>query len=918
MATVSRSGERQAVDDLLSRAAIDPAGLVIAGEPGIGKTTLWLAGVARAGELGFRVLSTRADEAESVLAYATVADLLADVEPEALDGLPELQRVALDRVLLRSGTEGPPTDQRVTGSALASVLERLARERPVLLAIDDVQWLDVSSQAVLSVAARRLSGRIGILLTARTQGEDCDPVAWLRLGGPDAMNRLRVGPLSLTALHTLIVERFGKPLPRPTMVRIAEVSGGNPFYALELARTVDGCPPSADPVLPRTLSALVELRIAHFDGAVSDMLLAACSVTDPSVRLLADATGVTVERVVKLLEGPQRESVVRLDDDRVIFAHPLLARGIYSHASPARRRRMHRALAAVERQPELKARHMALGAASAEPDTLEALDAAASDAEARGAAAAAADLYDLAIGLGGDTPRRRLNAAEQHLRAGDVRRAIGMLEAAVGDFGPGPARAAALMLLGIARMSEHDYVGALPLLGSAIDEADGDPRLLVKGQLWLSRAFSMTGRHDAARRQATRAVADAESLAAPDLISQSLAVHVMLHCADGAGRDEAALRRAVDLEVPGADVPAPFRASVIDAVTMAWTGRLDEALVGLIAARRGCVEMGSDAGLVYVSGHLSMVYLWLGRYSVAADVAADMLARGEQLGGGCPTVAARAQRATAWSFLGRERMARDDARVAMAGARQCGSPFPSVAPSMALGFLEVSLGRYAEALKALQPLLVGELTAVGEGTVLAPYLPDAVEAMVALGRLDEVVPLVETLESKARESGGPWASAVGARCRGMVFAARGELRAAEESLQRALSEHDRLPMPFERARTQLLLGQVLRRQRRKGLAATNLRDAHATFDELGTPLWAVRAGVELERMDAPRPRHSALTSSELRVARLATSGMTNKAIASALFISPKTVEHNLSSVYRKLAVRTRAELASRAGELGQE
>lgn len=918
MATVSRSGERRAVDDLLSAAEARPSALVMAGEPGIGKTTLWLAGVAKASELGYRVLSTRADEAESVLAYASVADLLEDVEPEAFEGLPDLQRVALDRVLLRAGAEGPPTDQRVTGSAVASVVMALARARPVLLAIDDAQWLDGSSQAVLAFAARRLSGRIGILLTGRANAGDPDPAAWLQLRTPDAVNRMRIGPLSFGALHLLITERLGRALPRPTMVRIHEVSGGNPFYALELASAVENRSPSAGAVLPSTLAELVKMRIAHFDGEVGDMLLAACSVADASVDLLANATKVPVGRVVELLEGPEREGVVRIDGNRVIFAHPLLARGIYANAGPARRRRMHRALAAVEVQPELRARHMALGAASAEPETLRALDDAAAVAVTRGSAAAAADLYELAIGLGGDTPTRRLCAAEQHLLAGDTRRARAMIEPAIGDFGPGPSRAAALTLLGATRMSDHDYAAALPLLTAAIDHAEGDPGLLVKAQLWLSRALTMTGRPQQAHRQAELALASAESHGSAKLISQSLAVHVMLGCARGQGRDESALRRALDLEVPDPDVAAPFQACVADAVTRAWTGRLDEALVGLIAARRRCVEKGSDADLLYVSSQLSMVYVWLGRYSVAADVAQDMLTRGEQIGGGHPVVVARTQRAIASSFLGRERAAREDARAAIAGARRSGAEFLTVGPLMTLGFLEVSLGHHARALNVLQPLLVGGSTAAGQGMVAASYIPDAVEAMAALGRLEEATPLVESLEGRGAELNGPWTSAVAARCRSLLLAAQGELTAAEEMLRCALLQHDQLSMPFERARTQLLLGQVLRRQRRKSLAATTLREAHGTFEQLGTPLWADRTAVELNRTDAPRTKHSGLTSSELRVARLATSGMTNKDIASALFISPKTVEHNLSSVYRKLAVRTRAELASRTGVLGEE
>ncbi|MEU0494470.1 AAA family ATPase [Mycobacterium sp. NPDC006124] len=918
MASVSRSGERQAVDDLLGAAGTSPSALVIAGEPGIGKTTLWLDGLERAREHGFLVLSTRADEAESVLAYAAVADLLQDVEPAVLAGLTDLQRVAVDRVLLRTDADGPPTDQRVTGSALAAVLVAMAARQPILLAIDDVQWLDVSSQAVLAFAARRLSGSIGLLLTGRAHSTEPDPAEWLHLQAPGAIHRVRVGPLSLGALHIMILERFGKAFPRPTMVRIAEVSGGNPFYALELARGVDGRSSLGDAVLPNTLTELVRLRTEHFDGLVGDMLLAACSVGDATVDLIAEATGLPVERVVELLEGPEREGIVRLDGNSVVFAHPLLARGIYTHAGPARRRRMHRALAAVEKRPELKARHMALGAASADPATLHALDDAACAAVGRGAAAAAADLYELAIGLGGDTPTRRLRAAEQHLRAGDTRRARKTIEPALDGFALGAPRAAALNLLGEARMSEHDYAGALPLLLEAVAHASDDPAVLVEANVLLSRAHSMTGHPNEARAAASVAVDHAERLGDGKLISQALALSVMLDCARGLRRDGAALARAEELEAPDPDVSAPCRASVISAVTLSWIGGLEEGLAGLVAARRRCLDMGSDADLVFVSGHLAMVYTWLGRYSVAADVAQDVMRRGEQLGGGYPVVVGRTQRALAAAYLGRERTAREDARVAIAGAHQCGAPFLTMWPLIALGFLEVSLGNYEKALNVLQPLLSGRGDGVAPVVFPASYLPDAVEAMVNLGRVDEALPLVESLERHGAEVDRPWMLASGARGRSMLLAASGDLAEAEETLRLALAHHDRLAMPFERARTQLFLGQVLRRQRKKNLATAMLRQSFDTFEELGVSLWATRVGAELERADAPRTGQSELTPSELRVARLAATGKSNKDIATALFISPKTVEHNLSSVYRKLAVRTRSELASRAGELADD
>lgn len=911
--------ERHAVDDLLFSADVEPSALVIAGEPGIGKTTLWMAGVAQARERGFRVLSTRADEAESVLAYAAVADLLEGVETGVFDALPDLQKVAVDRVLLRAGSDGPPTDQRVTASALVSIVSTLAAQQPVLLAIDDAQWLDVSSEAVLAFAVRRLSGRVGILLTGRARAAEQDPAAWLQLPTPDAVSRLRVRPLSLSALHSMIIQRFGRAFPRPTMVQIAQISGGNPFYALELARAVDAPSATADAILPSTLAELVRLRTEHFCGEVGDMLLAACSVTDATVDLLAKATAVSAQRVVELLEGPEREGIVQIDGSRVTFVHPLLARGIYTQAGPGRRRRMHRTLALVEERPELRARHMALGAASAEPDTLRALDDAAAAAVARGAASTAADLYDLAIGLGGDTPTRRLSAAEQHLRSGDTRRAATMLESAVADFEPGPLRATALTLLGATRIEEHDFVGAMSPLTDAVVETGDDLALLVATRLSLASAQTMTGRHDAALRQAELAVVDAERLGHGNLISQALALRVMLSCAHGGGRDESALLRALDFEEPDSDVAAPLRASVTDAVTLAWTGRLEEALAGLIAARRRCLEMGSEADLVYVSGHLSTVYIGLGRYSVAAEVAQDMLLRSEHLGDGAfPIVSAKTQRATASAFLGYERTAREDIRAATTGARQCGAEFLAVWPLMTLGFLEVSLGNYAAALNVLQPLLVRVQGSNDLGPSPASYVPDAVEAMLALGRHDEPTRLIAMLESKGAELDSPWLLAVGARCRSMSLAAGGELAAAEQTLHRALAEHDRLPMPFERARTQLFHGQVLRRQRRKNLAATTLRAALATFSELEAVLWADRTRAELKRTDAPRANASDLTPSELHVARLAASGMSNKDIASALFISPKTVEHNLSSVYRKLSVRSRAELARRASELGEE
>ncbi|MDT5198107.1 MAG: hypothetical protein QOH20_4861, partial [Mycobacterium sp.] len=192
-------------------------------------------------------------------------------------------------------------------------------------------------------------------------------------------------------------------------------------------------------------------------------------------------------------------------------------------------------------------------------------------------------------------------------------------------------------------------------------------------------------------------------------------------------------------------------------------------------------------------------------------------------------------------------------------------------------------------------------------------VPDIVEAMIQLGRLAEAEPLIDTLERNGCRLDRAWMLAVGARCRSMLLAAQGELDAAEDAVQRAMVEHKRLCMPFERARTQLLLGQLQRRQRQKGSATASLGEALRTFEGLQTTLWADRVRAELVRTKVGAGGRTAqqLTPSEQRVAELAASGMTNREIATALFISPKTVDVNLYRVYRKLDIQSRSQLARR-------
>jgi DNA-binding CsgD family transcriptional regulator len=231
-----------------------------------------------------------------------------------------------------------------------------------------------------------------------------------------------------------------------------------------------------------------------------------------------------------------------------------------------------------------------------------------------------------------------------------------------------------------------------------------------------------------------------------------------------------------------------------------------------------------------------------------------------------------------------------------------------------LGFLDVSLGDYGAAAATLGPLAAAA-AAMGYGEpTAAPFAPDAAEALVGVGRLAEAAALVDQLEHHGRRLDRAWALALGARCRSLLLAAEGDLDGAIEAATRSLREHERLPMPFEQARTQLVIGQIERRRRRKRAAAAALQDAARVFDQLGTPLWAARARAELDRVNVSPAGAAQLTPSERRVAELAATGMTNREVAGALFISPKTVEANLARIYRKLGIRSRAELGQRIAE----
>jgi len=235
---VGREPELAAVAQLLDGVAGGPAVLALQGEAGIGKTTVWAAGVERARESGFAALVCRPASAEVRLSYAGLTDLLGDLGPEAFERLPRPQHRAVDAALLRGADDDPASDPRAVAAGFLSALDVLARTTPVLVAIDDVQWLDEPTRRVVEFSVRRCTGPIATLTARRVEGEG-SPADELAPRDPARRQAARLGPLSLGALHHVLKQQTGRPVPRHVLVRIAETAGGNPFFALELARSID-------------------------------------------------------------------------------------------------------------------------------------------------------------------------------------------------------------------------------------------------------------------------------------------------------------------------------------------------------------------------------------------------------------------------------------------------------------------------------------------------------------------------------------------------------------------------------------------------------------------------------------------------------------------------------------------------------
>ncbi|MEU9763423.1 ATP-binding protein [Streptomyces sp. NPDC001834] len=894
------------------------AALVVRGEPGIGKTALLNHAVSLAA--GVRVLRGQGIEAEAELPFAGLHLLLHPVLGKA-QTLPGPQRRAL---LGAFGLTAPeePVEPLFVGLAVLSLLSELAEQGPLLCVVDDAQWLDRGTAEALMFAARRMRAEGIVMLFAARGSRDVFPGQGLEELHLDAL-----APQDAARL----LDHSGQGLPAALRDRVLAAAHGNPLALLELPtamarETADGQSLAGAPegALPLTD------RLRHTFGGQVDALPAATR----TLLLLAAAEHhgdlhLVVRAAAPLGAGPadfapaERAELVRVAGQSIVFRHPLVRAAAYRRASYGERLTAHRALAdalaggpqAAEtgatgpgaRGSDLADRHAwHLAAATHGQDETAAagLQAAAERARARGgyAAAAAAQAYAarLTPDLGRRT-RRLAVAAATAAEAGDFDQARGLAEQALthaddpslrarllqvraaADFGRGALRDANVhMVEGAALAADHDPRQALTMTLEAVHIA------------WFIEDGGVRPR--TARQVAACPIPSGDPLAPVATLLQRL-VSVWEDRSETAPSFAEVVRDA-----QGALADEPRGLVLVSAAMLA--GAQDEELYELAST---LVSLGREHGrigwLPPALSYLTAAQFALGRPRAALDSASEALRLAHDTGQTQWTGQLNAVLAVMAAAAGDGERCR-----ALAAGALDGTPAPNIGGAhWALGLLALGDGRAAEALPHLEALAEGPERYLAHST---RSIPDLVEAAVRAGETHAAKRAFTRLSNWARWAQQPVVDALVMRCQALL--STGE--EAEKYYSAALELHERAPRPYEEARTRLVYGEWLRRDRRKAEAGVQLRSAQRAFDRLGAEPWARRARTELGATGTSAPDRrpvgalSSLTPQESQIVRMAARGLSNRDIAARLFLSPRTVGHHLYKAYPKLNVASRAQL----------
>jgi DNA-binding CsgD family transcriptional regulator len=879
-------------------------GFVLTGGSGMGKTTLWEAGVDVARQRRMRVLSARPGDAEARLAFAALTDLFDGVESDELAGLPPPQLHALQVALLRAAPTGPAPEAHAIALGALNALRSLAVSDPLLIAVDDIQWLDGSSAAALVFAARRLEGdRVGFLL-ARRPGKATPLEQVLEPGG---LERLEIGPLSLGATRRLLHVRLGLTLSRQLMRRIYDATLGSPLFALEVGRKLveDGPPGIGEELpVPEALEDLLGTRVAGLPRAQRRLLLAVA--LSPSLRVgqlagLAEAASLdeAVEAGVLVLEG-----------EHVRASHPLLAAAATSRSRAAERRELHGALAAIS-EGELRTRHLALAAAAPDSALAATVAAAARDAAAHGVIQSAVELADHALRLtphADPTRGERLLELAEHLRiAGERQRVSELLEPVAETFPTGPVRARAYLLLTAGVLSGWDQCQRL--LERALSESpDPTTRAAALATMAQGLAAVRVERVHEAEEWAREAVSTAST---PRVLQTALYALGWTRSLGGHPIDDLCDRFHATAEIAFYMAESPER---VAGQRLVWRGEMREARSALTHLLAMADERGEPSSYALQRLHVCELELRAAEWA-AAERHLDEWAESSDRELLLWPMYERC-RALLAAGRGLSDEAQRWAEEAITRAETTGVRWDRLEALRCLGMVELLRREPGKAAERLRPVWEHtEREGIGDPGVF-PVAPDLVEALAALDEVEEASAVTARLARLAERQRHPWGLASARRCTAVVRLVGDYEEHAVTELEHAAMEYASLGLPFDCARTLFSLGGAQRRFRKWGVARNTLRRAVAAFDAIGSPGWADAARSELARVGARRsPTGGELTAAERRVAELAADGLANKEIAHALVVTVNTVEFHLSNAYAKLGIRSRAQLAGRLAGL---
>jgi DNA-binding CsgD family transcriptional regulator len=913
-----RSAEWRRVSDFAVgvQARTAPAVLAMAGEAGAGKSTLWRAGVEVAAGAGCRLLRSEPSASETDLSFAGLSDLLAGVLPLVAAEIPGPPLEALEiALLLRPAGEEPPT-ARAVGLAVLAALRACTSRGPVLLAIDDVQWLDEASLDALTFALRRIpDGPLSLLMAARSEAP-ADP---LTAGSPPPSHRWRelltawpaAEVIDLAPLGTWQIQNLLPATVTAAQARlVARQSRGNPFWALEIAASSG---PAAAPV-PPLARALTDRLARSLTAAATEALAVVAAAGRIGVNEALAVLGHLGDPAAAL-DAAILAGVVAEAGDRVAVAHPLIGAAAVESLPPGRRARLYRRLAAAAANPERYA-HFAALAAGPGPDATvaDALDAAAAAAHARAANAAAARFAAQAVLFtpasdGGALVRRRIRAGELLHLAGDIERSLAHLE-----------------VLDISRLATADLERALPLMldnaetvhgaaattilvVGAIAAVGDDPRRRALALALASDVvYGIPGGKLTAAIEAIRCAEEAGEMAAPALHRALLNLAVAKLIA-AEGLDIELIGRAARLE---AGLPGLRLYDTADLYLGVWS-RYVEDLDTARAALRRCIARARDAGDDFA------LFTFLAYLAVTEELAGDYAAAGAAVqASGAPAawhdwppgpwhLEPRCELLIAAGDLdGALRIADEqlpDSEGTPVASRYMGARVRGRVnawrgdPAAAARHYEVA-AHYADLADWADPGVRDRLDAA------------LAEAYVALGRTGDAMRISAWLREVGDRLARPTLTGNADRIDALVQAGAGELDAAAESARAAVAAHEEAPLPVELAISLLALGRIERRRKARRQSRDALGRARKLAAETGHKPLLAEIERELPRVAAARSG-TELTATERRVADLIASGATNREAAAALFVSVRTIETHVASIYRKLGVRTRAELARR-------